>query len=83
MNMSRCCRGSAVGKSTSMDQEALENLLAKQKVARWIEEVVEHLLRRNLETSMDRDCDKIYRDKKKESLDRRKYVKDLLRSCRA
>ena len=32
-------------------------------------EAVENLSRRNPETSMDRDCDKVYREKKKEGLD--------------
>ena len=64
-----------------MDREAVVNLSARQKVARWIEEVVEHLSRRNPETSMDRDCDKNYREKKKEGLDRRESVEDLSRSC--
>ena len=58
-----------------MDQEAVKNLLVRQKVAWWIEEAIEHLLRINLETSMDRDCDKIYWDKKKEELDRRESVR--------
>ena len=54
-----------------------------RKLARWIEEVVEILSRRNPKISMDRECDKIYREKKKEGLDRRKSVEDLSRSCRA
>ena len=58
-----------------MDQEAVKNLLVRQKVAWWIEEAIEHLSRINLETSMDRDCDKIYWDKKKEELDRREFVR--------
>ena len=58
-DLSRYCRGSVDGKNTSMDREAVENLSTRQKVARWIEEAVEHQLRRNLETSMDQDCDKI------------------------
>ena len=64
-----------------MDQEAVKNLLARQKVAQWIEEAVEHLSRRNPEISMDRDCVKICQDKKKEGLDRREFVEDLSRSC--
>ena len=65
-----------------MDREAVENLSARQKVARWIEEAVEYLLRRNLETLMDRDWDKICRDKKKEGLNRRESVDKLSRSYR-
>ena len=68
-------------KNTSMDQEAVENLSARQEVARWIKEVIEHLSRRNSETSMDRDYNKICRGKKKEGLDRRESVEDLSRSC--
>ena len=83
INLLRCCRGSVDGKNTSMDGEAIKNLLARQKVARWIEEAIEHLSRGNPETSINRDCDKIYREKKKEGLDRRESVKDLSRSCRA
>ena len=66
-----------------MDQESVENLSAKQKVAQWIEEVVENLSRRNLEISMDRDFVKIFLDKENERLDKREYVEDLSRSCRA
>ena len=66
-----------------MDGEAIKNLLARQKVARWIEEAIEHLSRENQETSINRDYDKIYREKKKEGLDRRESVKDLSRSCLA
>ena len=58
-----------------MDQKAVKNLLVRQKVAWWIEEAIEHLSRINLETSMDRDCDKICWDKKKEGLDRRESVR--------
>ena len=81
MNLSRCCQGSVDGKNTLMDREVVENLSARQKVAQWIKEAIEHLSRRNLETSMDRDCDKNYREKKKEGLDRREFIEDLLRSC--
>ena len=66
-----------------MDQEAVEDLSARQKVSRWIEEADEHLSRRNPEISMNRDCDKIYREKKKEGLNRRESVEVLSRSCRA
>ena len=62
---------------------SVENLSARQKVAQWIKEAVEHLSRRNPEVSMDRDFDKIYQEKKKEGLDRREFVEDLSRSCRA
>ena len=53
MNLLRRCRGYVDRKNTLMDREAVENLLARQKVAQWIKDVVENLLRRNLETSMD------------------------------
>ena len=66
-----------------MDQEAVEDLSTRQKVSRWIEEADEHLSRRNPEISMNRDCDKIYREKKKEGLNRRESVEVLSRSCRA
>ena len=72
MNLSRCCRESVDGKNTSMDREAIKKSIGQQKVAWWIAEAVEHLSRRNLETLMDWDCDKISQDKKKEGLDRRK-----------
>ena len=62
-----------------MDREAIENLLARQKVARWIEESVENLSRQSLESSMDRECVNFYREKKKERLDRNEYIEDL--SC--
>ena len=55
MNRSRCCREFVDGKSSLMDQDSVENLSARQKVARWIEEAIEYLLRRNPETLMDRD----------------------------
>ena len=83
MNLSRCCRESVDDKNTSMDREVVENLSARQKVTWWIKEAVEHLSRRNLETSMDWDCDKICREKKKVGLDRNEFVRDLSRSCRA
>ena len=82
MNLSRCCRGFVNGKNTSMDQESVENLSAKQKVAQWIEEVVENLSRRNLEISMDRDFVKIFLDKENERLDKREYVEVLSRIYR-
>ena len=83
MNLSRCYRGSVDEKNTLMDRKAVENLLAKQKVARWIKKAVKHLSRRNLETLMDWDCNKIYGERKKEGLYRRESVKDLSRSCQA
>jgi len=63
--------------------ESIENLLARQKVTRWIEEAVENLSRRNPETLMDQECNKIYQEKKKEGLDRREFVEDLSRNRRA
>ena len=66
-----------------MDREAVENLSARQKVARWIEEAVEHLSRQSVESSMDRDCVNFCREKKKKELDRYEPIKDLSRSCRA
>ena len=60
-----------------MDRGFVENLSARQNVARWIKEAVEHLSRRNPEVSMDRDSNKIYQEKKKEGLDRRESVEDL------
>ena len=77
------CRGAIDGKNTSMDRGSVENLSARQNVARWIKEAVEHLSRRNPEVSMDRESNKIYQEKKKEGLDRRESVEDLSRSCRA
>ena len=75
MNLLRCCWEFIDRKNTSMDQKAVKNLLVRQKVAWWIEEAIERLSRINLETSMDRDCDKICWDKKKEGLDRRESVR--------
>ena len=83
MNLSRCCWESVDGKDTSMDREAVENLSAIQKVSRWIKEIVEHLSRQSPEISMERDCINFYWDKKKEGLDRYKFVEDLSRSYRA
>ena len=59
-----------------MDQESAENLLAIQRVSRWIEEAVEILSKRNPETSMDRDCDNFCQEKK-EGLDRNESVEKL------
>ena len=39
MNLSRYCRGSVDGKNTSMDREAVKNLLARQNVSRLIEKL--------------------------------------------
>ena len=66
-----------------MDREAIENLSARQKVARWIKEAAEHLSRQSVESLMDRDCVNFCREKKKKGLDRYEPIKDLLRSCRA
>ena len=46
-------------------------------------EAIENLLRRNLEISMDRDCNNFYQEKKKEELDRNESIEDLSRSRRA
>ena len=83
MNMLRCCQEFVDGKNTLMDREAVENLSAKQKIAQWIKEAVEHLSRQSLESSMDRDCVNFCRGKKKEGLDRYESVEDLSRSCQA
>ena len=77
MNLLRCCQESVNGKNTLMDREVVENLSSRQKVAWWIKEAIEHLSRRNLETSMDQDCDKICQDKKKEGLNRRESIEKL------
>jgi len=37
MNLSRCCRESIYGKIILMDRDSIENLSAKQKLSRWIE----------------------------------------------
>ena len=73
------CRGSIDSKSTSIDQEAVENLSTKQKVSPWIEKLSIQIL----ESSMDRNCANFCREKKKEELDRCKFVEDLSRSYRA
>lgn len=73
------CRGSIDSKSTSIDWEAVENLSAKQKVSRWIEKLSIQIP----ESSMDRNCANFCREKKKEGLDRCKFVEDLSRSYRA
>ena len=54
-----------------------------KNLARWIEEAVENLSRRNPKISMDQESVKIYQEKEKEGLDRRESVEDLSRSCRA
>ena len=55
----------------------------RKKFSQWIKEVVKNLLRRNPETSMDWENDKIYRENKKDGLNKREFVEDLSRSCRA
>ena len=55
----------------------------RKKVSQWIKEAVKNLLRRNPETSMDWESDKIYRENKKDGLNRREFVEDLSRSYRA
>ena len=80
-NRSRSCRAAIEQKPTLMDREFVENLSARQKVSRWIEEAVEHLSRRNPETSMDRDYVNFCLEKKKEGLNRRESIEDLSRSC--
>ena len=63
-------------KPTSMDQESIKDLLAIQRVSRWIEEAVEILSRRNPKTSMDRDCDNFCQEKI-EGLDRNESIEKL------
>ena len=52
---SRSCRASIEQKPTSMDREFVEDLLARQKVSRWIKETVEVLSRRTIEILTDRN----------------------------
>ena len=80
-NRSRSCRVTIGQKPTLMDREFVENLSARQKVSRWIEEAIEHLSRKNPETPMDRDYVNFCPEKKKERLDRRESIEDLSRSC--
>ena len=49
-----------------MDGDSVDNLSARQKVSQWIEKLSRH----NLESTMDRICDKIYPEKKLKGLDR-------------
>ena len=58
------------GKSTSMDQDSVENLSARQKVSWWIKK----LSRQIPKSSMDRDCANFCQERKKEGLDRCKSV---------
>ena len=77
MNLLRCCRGSVDGK-THLD--GLRIYWADRMIrnmARWIEEAVENLSRRNPEILMDRESFKIYWEKEKEGLDRRESVEKL------
>ena len=73
------CRGSIDSKSAWMDRGAVENLSAKQKVSRWIGKLSIQIP----ESSMDQNCANFCREKKKEGLDRCKFVEDLSRSYRA
>ena len=69
-----------------MDRESVKNLSAGQRAqnsARWIEEAIEILSRRNPESSMDRDSIKICQEKDKEGLNRKESIEDLSRSCPA
>ena len=50
---SRSCRAAIEQMPTSMDRESVEDLSARQKVSRWIEEAIEILLRRTPEILMD------------------------------
>ena len=79
MNLSRCCRGSVNGKSTSMDRESIN----QTKSFSMDQEAVEKLSRHTPESSMDQVCDKIYRGKKTKVIDRCESIKDLSRSCKA
>ena len=84
------CRGAVENLSMAKSPRWIENLsrsyqLDKElrKLARWIEEAVKNLLRRNPEVSMDQDSFKIHQEKGKERLDKSESVEDLLRSYRA
>ena len=83
LNRSRRCWVSIKRKPTSMDRESVEDLLARQKVSRWIEEAVKILSRRNPKILMDWNCVNFCREKKKEWLNSRESIQDLSRSCQA
>ena len=83
LDRSRRCRESIKRKPTSMDWESVEDLSARQKVSRWIEEAVEILSRRNTKILMDWNCVNFCQEKKKECLDSRESIQDPSRSCQA
>ena len=54
-----------------------------RNMARWIEEASENLSRRNPEISMDQESVEVSIEAEKRKLDRKEFVGDLSRSCRA
>ena len=56
LNRSRSCRAAIKQKPTSMDREFVEDLSARQKFSRWIE----NLSRQSPENKIDRVCDNFY-----------------------
>ena len=62
-------------------QESFSQTKSSEILAWWIKKLSRFYSRRNPKTLMNRDFVKIYREKEKEELDRRKSIKDLSRSC--
>ena len=69
-DLSRYCRESVDGKTTSMDQTTIEQLSAKQNLSRCIENLSRSYRNKFQKASMDRNCDKICREKKSKGLNR-------------
>ena len=82
------CRGAIKDLLTAKSPWWIENLLRSywadrelKNLARWIEEAVKNLSRRNPEISMDWESVKIYREKRKKGSIEMESIEDLSRSC--
>ena len=83
MNLSRCCQGSVDGKTHFVGSRIYWVDKMIKNIARWIEEAVENLLRRNPEILMGWEYVEVSIEAKEGKLDKNESVRDLLRTYQA
>ena len=64
-----------------MDREAIEHLSSIHKLPRWIEKLLRSYRDKFSKTSMDRNCDNNFRERKIKRLDIQPSYREVLRSC--
>ena len=69
-------------KVTLMDREAIEHLSNIQKLPRWIKKLLRSYRDKFSKTSMDRNCDNNYRERKLKRLDKQPSCREVSRNCR-